>query len=58
MDTFLRSLYRQRDKKLYYVEDVNNFSKHKELTVLKNGGSPIFDWKWRLTFLRLNVFVS
>ena len=32
-------------KNLYYVEEMNNFSKHRELTVLNNGGSLLFDWK-------------
>ena len=41
-----------------YVEDVNNFSKHEELTVLMNGRSLIFDRKGRLTFLPLNLHVN
>ena len=40
---------------LDYVEDMNNFSKRKELTVLTSGGLLIFDPKGRLTFLPLNV---
>ena len=41
-----------------YIEDVNNCAKHKELTVLTNGVSIIFDRKWHLTFLPLNVHVN
>ena len=58
MDTFLHLLYRQCRKKLYYVEDVKNCAKHKELTVLENGGSLLFDRKVRLNFLPLNVNVN
>ena len=43
---------------LDYVEDVKNREKQKELTVLTNGVSPLFDWKGRLTFLPLNVHVN
>ena len=42
MVTFGHLLYRQRDKNLDYVEDMNNCAKHKELAVLKNGVSLIF----------------
>ena len=44
--------------KLYYVEDVNNFAKHEELTVLANGISPLFYQKGLSTFLPLNVHVK
>ena len=43
---------------LDYVEDVKNFSKHEELTVLMNGDSLIFDRKECLTFLPLNVHAN
>ena len=43
---------------LDYVEDVKNFPKHKELTLLSNGGSIIFDQKGQLTFLPLNLHVN
>ena len=58
MDNFWRLLHRQVDKKIYYVEDFKNRYKHKELTVVTNGGSIIFDQKGRLTFLSLNVHVN
>ena len=58
MDTFLHLLYRQCGKKLYYVEDVKNCAKHKELTVFTIGGSLIFNWKGRLAFLPLNVHLN
>ena len=45
-------------KKLDYVEEVKNCAKHEEITVLKNGGSLIFDWKGRLKYLPLNVHVD
>ena len=35
---------------LDYVEDMKICAKHKELTVLTNGVSLLFDWKWRLKF--------
>ena len=41
-----------------YIEDVKNCAKQEELTVLKNGGSLLFYWKGRLTFLPLNVHVN
>ena len=34
-------------KHLDYVEDVNTYAKHKELIVLMNGGSLLFDQKGR-----------
>ena len=58
MDTFEHLLYIHCDKKMYYTEDVKNFAKHKELTILTNVGSPLFYWKGRLTFLTLNVNVN
>ena len=58
MDNFVHLLYRQRGKNLDYVEDANNCAGHKELTVLKNGGSTLFYQRWRLTFLPLNVHVN
>ena len=41
-----------------YVEDVNNCDEEKVLTVLMNGGSILFDNKWRLTFIPLSVHVN
>ena len=58
MDTFGHVFYIQRDKKLYYVEDVNNYIKEKEIKVLTNRGSPLFYRKGRLTFLPLSVHVN
>ena len=43
---------------LDYVKYVNNFAKHKELTVLTNVRSLPFGWKGRLTFLPLNFQVN
>ena len=43
---------------LDYVEDAKNCAKHKELTVLANRGSLLFDRKVRLNFLPLNVQVN
>ena len=40
------------------VKVINDCDKHKELTLLKNGGSLLFDQKGRLTFLPLNVKVN
>ena len=50
MDNSGHFLYRQHDKKMDYVEDVNNFAKHEELIVLINVGSLLFDRKGWLTF--------
>ena len=41
--------------KLNYVEYANNCAKHKELVVLKNGGSLLFDPKRSLKILPLNI---
>ena len=41
-----------------YVEDVNNCAKHEELTVLTNVISLLFDSKFCLTFLPLNMHVN
>ena len=43
---------------LDYVEDVKDFAKRKELTLLENGGSLIFDQKGWLVFLPLNIQVN
>ena len=43
---------------LDHVKGVKNHAKHKEIIVLTNGGSLIFDWKRCLTFLPLNVHVN
>ena len=43
---------------LYYVEDVNNCTKYKELTILKNGGSLLLDRKVSLTFVPLSAHVN
>ena len=45
MDNFEHFIYRQRDKKLDCVEDVNNCDKDKEITVLTNVGLILFDRK-------------
>ena len=45
-------------KQLGYVGDVKNCTEYKQLTVLTNVGSLIFDRKWCLTFLPLNVHVN
>ena len=43
---------------LDYFEDVNNCTKDKEIKVLTNGGSLLFDRKGRLTFLPSGVHVN
>ena len=58
MDNFGNLFYRQSDKKLDYAEDVKNCPKREELNILTNRGSLLFDWKWHLTFLSLNVQVN
>ena len=43
---------------LDYIEVMKNWAKHKELTVLTNVVSLLFDRKGRLTFLPLNVHLN
>ena len=43
---------------LDYVDEVENYAKQKEIAVLKNGGSQLFDCKACLTYLPLNVNVN
>ena len=43
---------------MYCVEDVNNFAKHEELTVLINVGSLLFDPKVDYHFLTLNLHLN
>ena len=43
---------------LDYVDEVENYAKQKEIEVLKNGGSPLFDCKACLIYLPLNVNVN
>ena len=45
-------------KQLGYVEYVKKCTKDKDLTLYKNGGSPLFGRKGRLTFLPLSVHVN
>ena len=58
MDTFGQFIYIQREKHLDSVEDMKNYTRDKDLTLLMNGGSLIFYWKGCLRFLPFIVHMN